>query len=243
MKVCRYYFNISIIILLLVIFYLFTYNCSNNEQFENIINIEYIVIHIDTYKDRYQNILNNQTKLKQDIKIFNGIVGKTLDLNNLKIFDPKLSMNFKYSYINEIGCYLSHLMLIKTLLNKSEGYTVIFEDDFDILDNNLHTHIIDIINKVSDEFDIIFLGNLNNNYGKNIIDNIYSIDKNKPLWGTHGYLINNKHATKIYNKLLNMDLAIDNKFKKLIDIKEINGLTIYPILVNQQLETYNSTIR
>ena len=153
------------------------------------------------------------------------------------------NINFKYNFINEIGCYLSHLMLIKTLLNKVDGYTVIFEDDFDIMDDNLHTHIINIINKTSDNFDIIFLGNLNNNYDIHIIDDIYSINKNIPLWGTHGYLINNKYATKIYNKLLNMDLEIDNKFKKLIDDKEINGLVIYPILVKQATETYKSSIR
>jgi GR25 family glycosyltransferase involved in LPS biosynthesis len=63
------------------------------------------------------------------------------------------------------------------------------------------------------------------------------------LWGTHAYLINNKNAKKIYNKLLNMDLAIDNKFKKLIDDKELNGLTIYPILVDQERHEYESSIR
>jgi GR25 family glycosyltransferase involved in LPS biosynthesis len=239
---------ILLFLFLYISFFIIPYNLYSN-RFENFNNqnetnmIDYYVIHIRSYTKRYKNILNNQSKLNQGIKIFDGVIGKNLDLNDLSMFDPELKMNFDYTYINEIGCYLSHIMLIKSLIGKDNGYTVVFEDDFVIIDDNLNESIINIISKLIDDFDIIFLGNLNNNHDNNIIDNIYSINPNIPLWGTHAYLINNKNAKKIYNKLLNMDLAIDNKFKKLIDDKELNGLTIYPILVDQERHEYESSIR
>lgn len=225
----------------MILFFIYFYKCYEN--FQNDFIIDYYVIHIRTYKLRYQNILFNQNKLNKNIEIYDGVVGKTLDFDNLKIFDPNLKINFKYEFINEVGCYLSHLMLIKSLLNKNTGYTVVFEDDFIILDENLDEKIKNIINKMNIDFDIIFLGNLNNNYAENYIDDIYYINKNGYLWGTHGYLINNKNALKIYNKLLNMDLAIDNKYKKLINNDELVAFTIYPILVDQEREKYKSLIR
>ena len=150
--------------------------------------------------------------------------------------------NFNYRYKGEIGCYLSHLMLIKSLLNINTGYTVIFEDDFKIIDNNLDLKINDILSSIDIDFDILYLGNLNNNHSNLYKNNIYYINLQQPLWGTHAYLINNKNIKKIYNSLLNMDKAIDNKIKENFDNKILNGLVIYPNLVNQN-EIFNSTIR
>jgi GR25 family glycosyltransferase involved in LPS biosynthesis len=133
-------------------------------------------------------------------------------------------------------------MLIKSLLNINTGYTVIFEDDFKIIDNNLDLKINDILSSIDIDFDILYLGNLNNNHSNLYKNNIYYINLQQPLWGTHAYLINNKNIKKIYNSLLNMDKAIDNKIKENFDNKILNGLVIYPNLVNQN-EIFNSTIR
>ena len=206
------------------------------------VGVDYLVIHIRNSEERYANILRNQEKLKQNIHIFDAVVGKNLDLNDLKVFDDNLVLNFKYNYINEIGCYLSHFMLIKSI-EKNTGYTVAFEDDFDILTDDLDNQIRDIIKKVDVDFDILFLGNLNDNHAENLIDEVYYVDKNIPLWGTQAYLINNKNAGKIYDKLLNLNEAIDNKYKALIDSGELNGLTIFPISVGQVGEKIKSQIR
>ena len=234
---------ILIILIMFLIIYGFFSKCYETFDNSELNLIDYYVIHIKSYTSRLNNILENKKKLGYPINIFDGVIGKEVDINNLELFDPNINFNFKYTYINEIGCYLSHLMLIKSILNKNTGYTVVFEDDFIIIDDNLNKSITDIINKMPNDFDIIVLGNLNNNHDENLIDNIYFIDKKEYLWGTHAYLINNKNAQKIYNKLLNITQAIDNKYKQLFDDKELIGLTIYPILVDQQRVTYPSTIR
>ena len=201
--------------------------------------IEYQVIHIRSNKDRYENILSNQEKLKKPITIFDAVVGSEIDITHLETFDPQIKNNFNHVFINEVGCYLSHLMLVKQIT--STGYTVVFEDDFFIqegLDEKVQ-HIIDIM----DDFDIICLGNLNNNRGKLYKENIYEVDCYNKMWGTHGYLINNKNARKIYDNLLTMHLAIDNQYKMLFDHKRLNGYVVYPNLVEQQVAAFKSDIR
>jgi len=231
-------------LLLLVIY------CKCNEYFFNINNyqsndINYNVVHLRSATERYPNILKNQKKIKKKINIFDGILGKTVDLNNLKIFDNKLTFNFKYRYINEIGCYLSHFMLIRSI-NKTTGYTVIFEDDFVILIDDLDSKVKQIINNINNigvDFDIIYLANLRQNHGKNLTNDIYYVDKNQDLFGMYGLLINNKSAKKIYEKLLNMDESIDRKLKNLIDNNELKAFTIYPVLVDPGGHNFNSLIR
>jgi glycosyl transferase family 25 len=218
-----------IIILLLLILYML--NCF--DSFTNTFNIDYYVIHMKDNIIKKENIMINQTKLNHQINIFDAIIGKDIDLNNLQIFDNKLVKNYNYTYPGEIGCYLSHLMLIKSLIGKTNGYTVIFEDDFKIINDNLQDNIQNALTLLNDNFDMLYLGNLNNNHNEQYKDNIYYIDNKKPLWGTHAYVINNKSAGKIYNKLLNMNLEIDNKYKMLFDNHELNGFVIYPNLVVQ----------
>jgi hypothetical protein len=74
---------------------------------------------------------------------------------------------------------------------------------------------------------------MNNNHADNLVDEVYYVYKNTPLWGTQAYLINNKNAGKIRDKLLYLDQAIDNKYKALFDNGELTGFTIFPITVDQ----------
>ena len=124
------------------------------------------------------------------------------------------------------------------------GYTVVFEDDFVIVHPQLHTKIIDIIHKIDDDFDIVFLGNLNENRDQLLVDDIYNVNKSSALWGTHAYLINNKKSETICNHLLNMDKAIDNKLYSLITNNTLKVYVMYPTLVNQKYGiNENSTIQ
>jgi len=154
-----------------------------------------------------------------------------INLNEIKKYDDNIIFNFNYKYINEVGCYLSHLMLIKSLLNTQYKYTIIFEDDFKILNNDFNYKINDILNKLTDDFDILYIGNLNNNHGKKYKDEIYSINLCNRIFGTFGYIINNKNIYKIYKYLLIIDDPIDIKYEYLINNNLIKAYVIYPILV------------
>jgi GR25 family glycosyltransferase involved in LPS biosynthesis len=84
-----------------------------------------------------------------DIKInrFNGIKGNNINQDELaenKILD----INFKFNSIkrsNEIGCYQSHLNLLKSLKNSNLNYHVVLEDDFKFISG---TNFMEIIEKI-----------------------------------------------------------------------------------------------
>ena len=236
------------IILFLILFII--YICIKKEYVDSFIdiklnNISYNVIHMkNSNQNKYNNILNIEKQINQKINIFDAIVGKNVNLKNLNIFDEDIKFNFKYTFLGEVGCYLSHLLLIKQAsADIINDYTVIFEDDFKINDDDLNKEINKIINKTNGDFDMIYLGNLNNNHKIQIIDNIYTIDSLTPLWGTHALLINNKNANKILSNITNINQAIDNKYKSIIDDNSIKAYVIYPILVEQNTDDFKSEIR
>jgi GR25 family glycosyltransferase involved in LPS biosynthesis len=146
----------------------------------------------------------------------------------------------------EIGCYLSHHMIIKNIMNSSlNGYTVIFEDDV-VFKDTLHDDIEKIITHLDIldiEWDVIYLGNITDNHKDNVIDNIYTVDGNNVCTGTHALLVNNKNSEKIYKSNCNIIHAIDFQYKINIDNKNLNGLVIYPQLCFQQNNIYVSNIQ
>lgn len=219
-------FKILLLIIALLLF-IFFMNLNSENFFDDKL-IDYHVIHMSNNKKRYDNINLMTNKINTKINIFEAIKGS--EITNILDYDANINFNFKYNHINEVGCYLSHLLLIKSLINSNSKYTIIFEDDFNIKNNSFNNEVNNILDNI-DDFDILYLGNLNNNHGNNYKNNIYYINKDEKLWGTHAYIINNKNAYKIYNNLLNLDLAIDNKYKYLIDNNLLNGYVIYPILV------------
>ena len=236
---------IYLLTFILVIILLLRYLCNLENFTDTDSDIDYYVIHLqNSPPERKENILNNQKILGKQINIFDAVNGKELDLNNLQIFDKNINFNFNYESIGEVGCYLSHLMLYKKIIESKKKYTVIFEDDFIIEDDDIHNKIHKMTNDVND-FDIIYLGNLNNNYDSNnkISENIYKKEKNMPLWGTHALLINNKNINKLYNYIINIDKPIDVKLQDLIDETKINGYVHYPILVSQDNIKFSSQIR
>lgn len=234
---------INIIIYIIIIFIL-SINKNTKECLNNEINIDYFVIHIKNYEKsksllRLNNIKENENKLNQKIILFDGIDGKKIDINNLQIYHENLKNNYITEYLGEIGCYLSHFNLINNL-NENDNYSVIFEDDFHIKNENLHEEILTILNKITIDFDILYLSNNYNNHGVLYKDNIYYTDKNNVIYGTQAYIIKNKNKSKIINNLLNLNEPIDVKFKSLIDSNKINGLIIYPIIVyvNNNMGTF-----
>jgi GR25 family glycosyltransferase involved in LPS biosynthesis len=147
----------------------------------------------------------------------------------------------------EIGCYLSHHIIIRDIMTSSlkNDYTVIFEDDVTFKEtlNEDIEKIIGNLNNLNVEWDVIFLGNITSNHKTQVIDNIYTVDENNVCTGTHALLINNKNVEKLYKSNCNIIHAIDFQYKINIDNKNLNGLTIYPQLCYQQNDVYESNIQ
>ena len=209
--------------------------------------VDYHVIHLRNSRNsqlKHENILENEKLLGQPINIYDANNGKDV-VAGINYPDEDFKFEFKYSYIGEVGCYISHLLLIKSFTQSRYKYSVIFEDDFEILHDNLHQEILDILlNKLNDkDFDILYLGNTNNHHHQQVIDNIYTINVKDILWGTHAFLVNLQNAEKVYKSLLHVNAPIDIKLKDNINKGMIQAYVIYPILVDQNTDKLKSDIR
>ena len=208
-------------------------------------NIIFYVITLGN-DDRVANIKEQEEKYKIKLNIFNAVNGNNIDQNELEKINL-LGSVFKFldeKRSREIGCYLSHFNLLK-LIESSQTkskYTVILEDDFQIIDSNYKSIITNGLYQIKDSFDIIFLGYLNNiDETTNIkySPNLYKLNSNNKIWGAYGYLVNNKSIAKIINLLVPIDKPIDIKYEELGIGNKLNIYFLNPkiIYVNNMLKS------
>jgi glycosyl transferase family 25 len=197
--------------------------------------IKYYLIHCDEHTERMSHINNLKENFNQEINIFKGVYTNNVLLKNQQEFisqyNPKIKFSyFKYWLPGQVGCYLSHISLMERIMNNQESdYSVIFEDDVVFDTNTLHFDIENIINNVID-FDILYLGNNNENKGTHIINNIYHVNTQQYCWGTHALLINNKNIKKIIDVNYTIRHALDMQYAYYNKQRELTNLVVNPIL-------------
>lgn len=247
--------NYIIPILLIIIIIIFGFGFLrpifiNNsiESFEESDVLDMYVITLGK-KERIQNIKNQESKINNKINIFDGVNGLKLDINEL-IKNHKLDKNHKLSEnINhakkEIGCYLSHYNIYKKIKKDNKrGYTIIFEDDFIVNSSNFKDDVkkaIDKLNNKSIDFDFLYLGSNQINYGENIIDYLYYVNPKQNLYGTHAYVINNKNIDKIIDNIKIIKNPIDVIIQDLSKNHIFNTVIMYPYTVIQN-KSFKSTV-
>jgi len=234
---------ILIIIFLLIIYFIVTY--INKEGFDNNDDNNNIKIYVISlrHEDRIKNIEEQRVKINNNhLEIFDAVKGDKLNIEKL-MGDNIISRIWENgpSYKKrEIGCYLSHYYIYnKIAANLSSGYTIIFEDDFKIESDNFMDDVNSAIKLTDGNFDLLFLGNINNNHGKLYDKNIYYVDKNETLIGTHCYIVNNKHIEKIISETKDIDMPIDLKIDDLYKKNKLNVLVMFPTIVIQSAESSN----
>lgn len=223
--------------------------------------IDYYVITMKK-PERLENIEKQSDKLKAQgtpvqIQIVDGVVGVDLNLDEL-IEQKKLSPEYKDSRgqgnkkKREIGCYMSFLKIYDMIQEKSDsGYSVIFEDDFDIHSDHFLKEIHESIGYLKRnhlDFDILYLGVQGylgpegNNHGELVDKNLYEIDKKNDLYGCYGMIINHKNIGKIINHMKYIKQAIDVEFTQLCHSEKLKAYVIYPHIVNPQIGKFETTI-
>ncbi|BAT22119.1 hypothetical protein AR679_gp093 [Yellowstone lake phycodnavirus 1] len=192
----------------------------------NVCDFDYHVIHVPGNDERSKNIQEMEKVLGQKINIFSGEVGTK---------HPHLKLKGVH------GCYKSHLNLLSKL--REHKFAVIFEDDF-LIRRDLHHKIKSIIRKLRNKnFDMVYLGNLDNNHGEHFRGDLYKVDKKKLLTGTHAYIVNTSSCQKIISLLKSrMKKAIDLELHDLMCEDLVTAYVVWPYLVNQQPDKLKSTI-
>ena len=143
-----------------------------------------------------------------DFNIIEAIDGKELKLPHDNFSSIKYSLlHGKKSNLGELGCYLSHLKVLKTFIESEENYALVCEDDIKI-----DSEIKEIVDKAlnSDiDFDLLRLsGGSNPSIEKGIPVKLRQLTDKYHLAlnfgfksGTGSYLINRKAAEAILKKL------------------------------------------
>ncbi len=120
-----------------------------------------------------KNIKNQENRAQIQINLFEAVNGSILDIKKLQddgiIINPWNTYRYnnakteegKKKVINgEIGCYMSHMNLLKKIASSEyDGWTIIFEDDL-VLNNNFKNelkNILENINNQNENIDMIYL--------------------------------------------------------------------------------------
>jgi GR25 family glycosyltransferase involved in LPS biosynthesis len=250
------YFIIGLIILIVISIWIHYSNDLENYENEQK-QIEFYVISMKK-ENRLINIQKQLDKIntgktdssKLIINVIDAVVG--VDLNQKDLIDQKI-LSDKYKgngdpesrqRKGEIGCYMSHSKIYKLIKERNQpGYSVYFEDDFNIVDDDFLNKVNRAIEILKDrDFDIMYLGTNYKNHGEHIKDHVYKIDKGNSLYGAHAILINNKKIDKIIECTKFITVPIDVRLEELCRSDELIGTVIYPHLVLQQFDSMDSTI-
>lgn len=218
---------IIIITLSFSIFYLFIL-INNNRNNNNIIRA--YVINLRYRKDRIIKF-DKSYNLKNINYQRLDAVNKD-NINEKELHKNKILGNYGYKslylYIREshnqfnslgaIACYLSHIKTWKKILSDNVNYGLIFEDD--VLFNNYISSdlIFEYIKKIPKDWDILLL-NKNRVTMKNILDDVYKVDKFICL---HSYIINKDCISRLLNDILPINQQIDFKLSCLASSGKLN---------------------
>ncbi len=245
----KYFYILILLFIIYIIFYFYKKNKINYEFFNNY-ETQFEVIHMSGNDERLKNIKNQEKKTKIKINLFEAINGSKLDIQKLQdegfIKNPWDTHRYNHAsneekkdkiMKGEIGCYMSHLHLLKKIANSDyDGWTIIFEDDL-ILTENFKDELDKILKNLehNDTVDMVYLGN---NYQHKCNKGVYKDNLCYPdtPYGTQAYMVNKRSAQKIYDLIKFADNPIDVKYDLLIKDKKINGLVVVPSLVVQNNE-------
>ena len=128
-----------------------------------------------------------------------AVNGHNLDIDQLKK-DGIININNKMTK-GEIGCYLSHIHMLKKTLETNKQVLII-EDDAKIEADTFQK--IKELKDIPEDWDILSIGY---NYYEHF--SINSFDKIKYLHGTHAYLVNKNITMEKINSLLPIDKPYD----------------------------------
>ena len=178
---------------------------KSNNKYNNIDIIYYI--NLDHRKDRNE-------QFKSELNKINFPINKVKRISGI------------YHDIGSIGCALSHINILHQFIESKFTNCIIFEDDFEFINNIDHDFIINKVFEDNINYDVISLSsNIQqyrnyNNYLKRLIEG----------QTTSGFLINKTFASKLLNNYIN---AVNNL--KYYANKEILSSHIFAIDVQQKI--------
>ena len=221
------------IIVILVIIYI-VYSCIHSYAKVDYTTEPYDIylINMDKHSDRLQSFqthFNASDLYESSFTRFPGILGDKLDIKSLVTTKAygEITTSEKNKYRTKhyqltrggVGCYLSHIEVMKMIWNSDKNMGLIFEDDA-VMDKTIKASLSEQLTKIPSDWDILLLGYFCNKctYGT-------SYNKVNKFFGLHGYLVSRSGIRKILKYCTPpIDRQIDSS---LSDMAEKGMLNIY----------------
>lgn len=137
--------------------------------------------------------------------------------------------NYHHNLTNgAVGCFLSHIEILKKIVEKKQPYALILEDDCESKIENLDEYFEYILQKIPEDCDILFLDYFSIRYtpeNSDIINDEFIRPRNShnfKLWLANCLLVTNKGVKKILENYKNIKIQYDSFLCKLFRDKKIN---------------------
>jgi GR25 family glycosyltransferase involved in LPS biosynthesis len=169
-------------------------------------NFKCYVISLPKNSDRLENFRINYSHSELadvPLVVINGVNGKALGPVIKKYVTPEVAQGMDHvertgarpseAFLTRgaIGCYLSHFKTWETILDSTDNFGAVFEDDA-VIDPRVYSKGFGEISKVN--WDIILLGNIFT-YGQDVEGT--ELKKVTYFWGLQGYLISREGCKKL----------------------------------------------
>lgn len=203
-------------------------------KLESIINTMYF-INLDHRPDRKNHFLEQIKKSKYCAKStsrYRAVDGKNIDIDSIPShiitnYGKKQVLSNKVNTLGYdltaggLGCALSHFNLYKECIDKNYNSILIFEDDINI-DTNFDTILEQVCNLDFNTFDLLYLGYHHDPNTSSHPSGLRKVVNN--IYGTFGYIITNRGANFLVNKIFPLSIQIDSAILDAIKKNQITSL-------------------
>lgn len=194
------------------------------------------VIHLERSTDRGQFKKNIEEAGFTDIHIFNGVDG--MDINSrvdaLLLFNsPPFDLEVSNGHI---GCVLSHLKVLKHIVDNNIALATVFEDD-------VHFHpewktlCHSYYTLTPSDFDLLYIGNGLDSCRQISNTNLIKEISTESVWCTHAYVVTCSGAKKVLDSLIHWDYKNFNHGSR---GKNLSGLYNVDIMLKDTQNCINS---
>ena len=174
------------------------------------------IINLPHDKARLVSITKRLTELGFDFEVVEAVNGRKITLPHPAYSETGYHLRHgKKTNLAELGCYLSHIKMLKNFLATTDDLAMILEDDIQLLYD--FPKIIEQATKLSDRWDILRLSG--NHSGlplkvTRLTDKNYLCCNLGRQTGAGAYVVNRKAATRMLEQLLPMKLPYDHAFDR-----------------------------
>ena len=235
---------VTVVVLLAIFIVIFSEKNEKNENNKELyvnaegVSAQCVVINLDRNKDRLDRFMTEYETSdlagEVPVKRLPAVDARKIDIHRyvtpkaLNQIETTIATGFRLRHhemtIGAVGCFLSHITVMRMLLQDDEhNIYIIFEDDA-VIPRKIFKDLRNTVTTAPSDWDVILLGYHYATY--NTAFNFDKFDRLSTFWGTHAVIINKTGALKIVHEYQNS--LISKQIDSMMSVLMKNGdLKVY----------------